>query len=140
MIYTIKKLSSLLLITIYWYSQSVFSHLAIMDSHHEIQDKSIQHVHKNNVGPQHIEKQSEWCKDIACEITCKNIEQAKVKISYWNIVTSFNNIIYYPNCILFSQKNINPTWKEPIFSSYALWPPISAQELMPRISVTVRII
>lgn len=136
-----KKIISLLLIWLYWYNQSVFSHLLIIDQHHEVKTITQDHIHESWEAHKHINKAIGSCIDSECETTCKNIETAKltshqtnkllweIEERYWEIHLPIENNIYY---------NISNN----TFSYYIIpiWPPIPIEELVPRIWPVVRII
>lgn len=137
----LKKIISLFLIWLYWYNQSVFSHLLIMDQHHEVKTIAQDHIHESWEAHKHINKAIESCKDSECETTCKNIETAKLtsyqsgkllwesEEQYWESHLPVEKVNYY-----------NISSKEFIYYLISTWPPVPIEELMPRIWPIVRII
>lgn len=136
-----KKIISLFLIWLYWYTQSVFSHLLIIDQHHEIKSISQDHIHESWETHEHIYKAIESCKDSECETTCNNIEIAKltshqpiklfweIEEQYWEIELPVDSIRY-----------INSPSKEFLYYLIPTWPPIPIEELMSRVWPVVRVI
>lgn len=135
-----KKIISLFLIWLYRYNQSVFSHLLIIEQHHEVKSISQNHIHESWETHEHLSKEIESCKDSECESTCKNIEIAKLTSHQPNKL--FWEIEQYLEVHLPIEKTIYHNIFNKDFSYYLIptWPPIPIEELMPRIWPVVRII
>lgn len=135
-----KKIISLFLIWLYRYNQSVFSHLLIIEQHHEVKSISQDHIHESWETHEHLSKAIESCNDSKCESTCKNIETAKITSHQPNKLLW--EIEQYLEIHLPIKININHkiSHKEFWYNHIPTCPPIPIEELMPRIWVTVRII
>ncbi len=137
---TVKKLFIVFLIGLYWYSQSVFSHLTVIEEHHQTQEVSVSHEHTDWNNHEHQEKQIAWCSTGECEVTCESIEEWKVTLGcgYHEILLELRDHHIEKNTLYLS--HTNPTWVEPYFTRNATWPPIPIELLMPRVWAVVRII
>ncbi len=133
-----KKITLWLLIVLYWYSQSVFSHLVMMDDHHESDSSTVQHAHEHNIAHEHIEQWWQWCDDVACETTCSSVEQSKIITSYRCIYIIIHDQRHHE--IVFASEDVNPSETYIWLNIDNLWPPIPYESIAPRIWVTVRII
>lgn len=134
---SIKKTLVLLLMILYWYSQSIFSHLVVLSQHHDIVVKEEYHIHGDEENHKHsIETKS--CKGKECNTSCDSIESSKLvfysksfssnafDIKVWN--SCFKTILASKNLMVLDNDMLN------------VWLPIPIETLMPRIWPVVRII
>lgn len=134
-----KKSISLFLIIFYWYSQSIFSHLLIIDHHHK-PSTIQQHFHEDTSVHEEDTLALQSCKtNTDCKTMCQNREI--LQLTSYQSIKLFDDLDGWSDSIASPRYHIdNHNKKEQHVYSLPLWPPLSEEELMPRIWPVVRVI
>lgn len=132
----LRKLFTILLIAFCWYSQSVFSHLEIIESHHILGSIDNAEIHDSEYYQNTI---TQWCGNKECQNFCEAIEHAKIALT--NTQTKLS--LQYTSCStndqnIFRYKVVSQNTKQ--VNYYPVWPPVAIASLLHRIWPIVRII
>ena len=131
-----QKVFTVLLIALYWYSQSVFSHLEIIESHHILGSIDNAEIHDSEYYQNTI---TQWCNNEECQDFCEAIEHAKITLTNTQTKLSIQHVACSTNDQNIFRYKVVPQNTDQL-NYYPVWPPIAIAALLYRIWPIVRII